>query len=105
MRLSSKGRASFKLVNKSSSVWRGDVVLATTSKVRTAGRSRLRHLTFGRGSVVLAGGRTRKVGIQLSAANRKRVARLRRVRVSITLAPRGGTPFKAGDTILLPPRR
>ena len=87
-----------------SKVRRGQVVLATSTKVRVAGH-KSRRITFARGDLVVAGKAKRVVRVRLSSANRKLVAKLRRVRVTVTLTPQGGKPLNPGVTVLLPPRR
>jgi hypothetical protein len=104
LRLSRTGRVSFKLVNPEPAVWRGQVAMATTGKVRVAGKA-ARRITFARGSLVVAGKAKRVLRLRLSRISRRLVARLRRVRVTITLTPQGGKPLEPGLTVLLPPRR
>jgi hypothetical protein len=104
LRLSRTGRVSFTLVNPEPAVWRGQVAMATTGKVRVAGKA-ARRITFARGSLVVAGKAKRVLRLRLSRVSRRLVARLRRVRVTITLTPQGGKPLEPGLTVLLPPRR
>ena len=103
LRLSSKGQVSFKLANPEPTVWRGQVVLATSGKVRVAGR-KARRVTFAHGTLFVARKAKRVVRLQLSPANRRLVARLRRVRVTVTLTPQDGKPLRPAASVLLPPR-
>jgi hypothetical protein len=102
--MSAKGLVAFRLKNPETSVWRGQVTLASTGKVRISGKAS-RQVTFARGRLVVAGGRKHTVRLQLSRASQVLVARLRRVSVTIAATPEGDEKQTSAATVLLPPRR
>ena len=96
------GKIALKVRNPTTAAWRGRIELRTTGKVRTA-RGRKQRVMLGRASVSIAPGAARTATIRLSSANRRLLAKLRRVKVTLWATPTGGKPASAGRTLLLPP--
>lgn len=101
LRLARDGRVALKLVNPDPYTWRGTVELATAGRIPTK-TGRKKRLTLGRASLGIRPGAARTAKVRVSAANRRRLAGRSRVRVTITVKPRGGKATRAGTATLLP---
>jgi hypothetical protein len=109
VRMSSNGTLSFKLTNPSAKTAIGDLKLTTAKSIRV-GRAKPRKITLGDAAFILAPRANRTLKVKLSKANRKLVAKLRKVPIVVTwrAAERGSTKKLSGrstSSVLAPKRR
>ena len=97
VRLSSGGTLSFKLTNPSAKTAIGDLKLTMSRRVRV-GRAKAKKMTLGDAAFILAPHTNRTLKVRLSKANRKLVAKLRKVPVVVTwrASERGSTTRLSG---------